>query len=107
MITVLFEAWPYEKQRKLYFELATELKTELTKIEGFISVERFQSLSDEDKIMSVSLWGNEEAVMKWRKVENHKAAQQSGKDRIFRDYKITVSKAMRVYSKENTTNEKH
>lgn len=97
MIAVIFEVWINESKKNEYLDIAAELKKELKNIEGFISIERFQSLSDEKKILSLSFWENENAISEWRSVEQHKNAQQKGRSSIFDDYKIRVGNIVRNY----------
>ena len=98
-IIVLFEVTPTKDGMKRYLELAAQLKPMLAGFEGFISAERFQSLTDEGKLLSMSLWENEEAVTKWRNVIDHRMCQLEGKDKLFESYKITVTKSLREYTK--------
>ena len=80
-----------------YLDIAARLRPELEKIDGFISIERFKSLSQEGKILSLSFWRDEEAIARWRQQEQHHAAQRAGRDRIFRDYRIRVAAVTRDY----------
>jgi heme-degrading monooxygenase HmoA len=97
MIAVIFEAEPHEAQRDDYFRLAVELRPALEEIDGFISIERFQSLSDERRILSLSFWRDETAVARWREFEAHRAAQADGRARIFRDYRLRIAQVLRDY----------
>ena len=72
MIAVIFEVWPADGRRQDYLDLAAELKPELEKIDGFISVERFQSLTDPGKLLSLSFWRDEGAVKNWRNQAEHR-----------------------------------
>ncbi len=98
MITVLFEVWPAPGRKQEYLDLAASLRSELEKIDGFISVERFASLTNEGKLLSLSVWRDEEAVKNWRNIEAHRAAQSQGRAGIFSDYRIRVAQVMRDYS---------
>ncbi len=98
MIAVLFEVWPAEGRRQEYLDLAAELRGDLEKIDGFISVERFASLVHEGKMLSLSFWRDEEAITRWRNIEAHRGAQSMGRDGIFLDYRIRVAQVMRDYS---------
>lgn len=98
MIAVIFEAIPIPKQKERYFQLATELRSELMNIEGFISVERFQSITTEGKILSLSWWENEEAVMKWKRHFMHQNAQNEGKRSVFSNYRIRVAQTIKDYA---------
>ncbi|HDN2513321.1 TPA: antibiotic biosynthesis monooxygenase [Providencia rettgeri] len=104
MIAVIFEAIPIPEQKMRYFELAAELKSELVNIEGFISVERFQSITTEGKILSLSWWENEAAVMEWKRHFMHQSAQNEGKKSVFSHYRIRVSQTIRDYSFDKEDN---
>ena len=80
MIAVIFEVQPKEGCRENYLELAAKLKPTLEKMDGFISIERFESLVNPGKILSLSFWRDEEAVRRWRNVEEHRKAQAAGRD---------------------------
>jgi len=97
MIAVIFEVWPEAGRREDYFTHAAALKAELERIDGFISVERFSSLVDEGKILSLSFWRDEQAVERWRIQMNHRAAQRAGRGGIFRDYRLRVASVLRDY----------
>jgi heme-degrading monooxygenase HmoA len=97
MIAVIFELWPRRERRAEYFELAAALKNELETIEGFLSVERFESVSEPGKFVSLSFWRDEEAVSRWRNALDHKNAQMAGREGIFRDYRLRVASVVRDY----------
>lgn len=97
MIAVIFEVEMKPGRGQDYFDLAAELRPELEKIDGFISVERFESVVKEGKYVSLSFWRDEDAVKVWKAHLDHKAAQQRGKDEIFSDYRIRVAKVLRDY----------
>ena len=97
MIAVIFEVTPKTGNRNDYFELAAELRPQLERIDGFISVERFESLSEPGKFLSLSFWRDEEAVKRWRNVPDHRLAQSAGRERIFVDYRLRVASVMRDY----------
>lgn len=101
MIAVIFEVIPTTEGKTQYLETAAGLKQFLSSIKGFISVERFQSLTDSNKILSLSFWDNEQAVRKWRNLSAHRAAQQAGREQLFADYRIRVAGVIRDYSIEN------
>ncbi|MEN4892627.1 antibiotic biosynthesis monooxygenase [Erwinia billingiae] len=101
MIAVLFEADTVPEHQARYFQLATELKPELTDVDGFISIERFQSLSTPDKILSLSWWRDEASVLSWKKNQRHRAAQEEGKATIFAYYRIRIASVIRDYSSES------
>ena len=98
MIAVIFEVIPAPGRKQEYLDLAAALRLELEKIDGFISVERFASLTNEGKILSLSVFRDEEAVRAWRNVERHRLAQARGRAGIFSDYRIRVAAVMRDYS---------
>jgi heme-degrading monooxygenase HmoA len=95
MIAVIFEVEP--AVRDDYFRIAAELRPLLDGIDGFISIERFQSLSDEGRILSLSFWRDEAAIAQWRTLEAHRAAQTEGRARIFRDYRLRIAQVARDY----------
>lgn len=97
MIAVIFEVSPAEGRREDYFDLAKTLRPELEKIDGFVSIERFGSLAEEGKILSLSFWRDEEAVKRWRTQLEHKAAQAQGRGGIFKDYRLRVASVIRDY----------
>lgn len=98
MIAVIFEVWPADASRKqTYLDIAASLKPELERIDGFLSIERFQSLVDEGKILSLSFWRDEQAVQAWRNVERHRAAQAAGRGGVFRNYRLRVADVLRDY----------
>ncbi len=97
MIAVIFEVLPADGRKQAYLDLAAALKPELEKIDGFLSIERFQSLTDDKKILSLSFWRDEAAVKAWRNLEHHRAAQQAGRAGIFRDYRLRVASVLRDY----------
>ena len=78
MIAVIFEVWPADGRKQTYLDIAASLKPELERIDGFICIERFQSLVDDKKLLSLSFWRDEEAVKAWRNVEHHRQAQAAG-----------------------------
>src|SRR5439155_19713571 len=80
-----------------YLDLAAELKSTLVEIEGFLSVERFQSLTDSDKILSLSFWRDEDAVARWRQTQEHRAAQAKGRHGVFARYRLRVAAVLRDY----------
>ena len=102
MYAVIFEVKPKtEIATQAYFDLAAELRTELEEIDGFISVERFSSLSDEKKFLSISLWRDEKSLKRWREHHQHRKAQQKGRVEIFKNYRIIVAKVIRDYGITN------
>lgn len=97
MIGVVFEVWPAEGRRQEYLDLAAELRPLLHQIDGFVSVERFESLTEAGKTLSLSFFRDEEAVARWRSVAEHRVAQVSGRSGIFRDYRLRVVGVVRDY----------
>ena len=97
MIAVIFEVVPADGQRDEYLAIAQRIKSELEKVEGFVSVERFQSLVDERKLLSLSFFRDEAAVIRWRQAMVHKEAQQHGRSGLFDNYRIRVASVMRDY----------
>lgn len=98
MIGVIFEVWPKPGHREDYLQLAQQLKPKLQALEGFISVERFESLSEPGKILSLSFFENEEAIKQWRDFEQHREAQNLGREYYFSDYRIRVLTVLRDHA---------
>lgn len=98
MIAVIFEVWPAQGRKDDYRAIAASLRAELDRIDGFISVERFQSLSDPAKLLSLSFWRDDAAVKNWRNHFKHRASQTKGRAGIFADYRLRVATVMRDYS---------
>jgi len=97
MIAVIFEVVPAEGRRDQYLAMAAGLKPLLAQIDGFISVERFESLTQPGKILSLSIWRDEAAVQRWRTLEAHRTAQAAGRGGVFSDYRLRVASVMRDY----------
>jgi heme-degrading monooxygenase HmoA len=97
MIAVIFEVMPCPGQMSVYLDAATALRSSLANIDGFISIERFQSLVDPGRVLSLSFWRDEEAIRQWRNVAAHRAAQTAGRASIFADYRLRVAAVMRDY----------
>ena len=97
MIAVIFEVIPHAETKQQYLDIAADLKPILVEMDGFISVERFQSLSDPNKLLSLSFWRDEAAVAQWRNTEIHRAAQGKGREQIFSDYRIRIGSIVRDY----------
>lgn len=97
MIAVIFELVPAEGLGQAYLEIAADLRPLLDDIDGFLSIERFRSLSTPGKILSLSFWRDEGAVAGWRRAEAHRAAQSQGRARIFSDYRLRVASVSRDY----------
>ncbi|KAB2683891.1 MULTISPECIES: antibiotic biosynthesis monooxygenase family protein [Brucella/Ochrobactrum group] len=98
MIAVIFEVWPADDDRRgQYLDIAASLRGDLSKIEGFLSIERFQSLADPGKLLSLSFWRDEEAVREWRNLPSHRVAQGQGRKGVFENYRLRVVSIMRDY----------
>lgn len=97
MIAVIFELEPKEGKLQPYLDVAAELRPILGTIDGFISVERFQSLTTPGKYLSVSFWRDEEAVAEWRRQAQHRRAQHLGRSDIFAGYRLRVAQVIRDY----------
>ena len=97
MIAVIFEVWPAQGQENAYFDLAAALKSDLERIDGFISIERFESLVTKGKYLSLSFWRDEEAVRAWRNLDDHRQAQTKGRTSVFADYRLRVASVVRDY----------
>lgn len=97
MVTIIFEVWPHPDHRDGYLNWAADLKNELVKMEGFLSIERFQSLTEPDKLLSLQFWRDEECLARWRQLEAHRAAQSAGRSTMFREYRLRVAEVVRDY----------
>jgi heme-degrading monooxygenase HmoA len=98
---VIFEVEPAPGRRQDYLDIAAQLRPDLEQIDGFISVERFQSLTQEGKVLSLSFWRDEEAVARWRRHEQHRDAQRAGRGGIFKNYRLRVAAVVRDYGLED------
>ena len=97
MIAVIFEVWPAEGERQHYLDLAAALRADLEGADGFVSVERFQSLTNPGKLLSLSFWRDEDAVRAWRNRPPHRATQAKGRAGVFADYRLRVAGVLRDY----------
>jgi len=97
VIAVIFEVWPTDGRSVEYFDLAASLREDLMKIDGFISIERFESLTTKGKYLSLSFWRDEEAVRTWRNLERHRKVQAMGRGGVFADYRLRVASVVRDY----------
>ena len=97
MIAVIFEVWPSAQGRADYLALAAALRPLLDEVDGFISIERFSSLSDPDKLLSLSFFRDEAALAQWRQLEAHRAAQAAGRHGVFEDYRLRIAGVVRDY----------
>lgn len=103
MIAVIFEVQPHEGHRDAYLAIAQSLREELMGVDGFISVERFESLTSPGKILSLSFWRDEAAVKNWRERARHRAAQSAGRSEHFADYRLRVANVLRDYGMDART----
>jgi heme-degrading monooxygenase HmoA len=97
MHAVIFEVWPKEEGRQEYLDIAAALRPRLEQMDGFISIERFESLSEKGKILSLSFWRDDAAIAAWRRVEAHRMAQAKGRGELFRDYRLRIASVIRDY----------
>lgn len=97
MLAVIFEFEPVAERRQDYLDIAAALAPELQRIDGFISIERFESLIQPGKLLSLSFWRDEAAIARWRNLEQHRSAQRAGRGGIFSDYRLRVAAVGRDY----------
>jgi len=97
MMAVIFEVTPHPDERQTYLDLAARLHGELGEVDGFVSIERFQSLADPGKLLSLSFWRDESAIAAWRNLAHHRAAQHTGRTSVFQDYRLRVAHVARDY----------
>ena len=97
MIAVIFEVLPHDGQRGAYLGAASSLRHHLDTIDGFLSIERFESLTQPGKLLSLSFWRDEDAVNQWRNLDEHRLVQRAGRLRIFEDYRLRVAAVIRDY----------
>jgi len=97
VIAVLFEVWPAPGERSHYLELAVALRSELDCIDGFLTIERFESLAEPGKLLSLSFWRDEAAVTQWRNTAAHRTTQAAGRGGVFRDYRLRIAEVVRDY----------
>lgn len=97
MIAVIFESQPHPGKKDAYLGAAAGLRAQLEKIDGFLSIERFESLTQPGKLLALSFWRDEEAVRQWRNVEAHRRIQISSRQSIFADYRLRVAQVVRDY----------
>ncbi|ANP36384.1 MULTISPECIES: antibiotic biosynthesis monooxygenase family protein [Rhodobacterales] len=100
MIAVIFEVTPAAGKKEPYLQVAARMRDLLEDMEGFISVERFQSLTNPEKLLSLSFWEDEEAVARWRALSEHRGAQKQGRDNLFAGYRLRVAGVIRDYGME-------
>lgn len=99
MIAVIFEAWPAEGQYQRYLDLASALRPALEAIDGFVSIERFESLTEPGKLLSLSFFRDEAAVERWRNLPGHRATQALGRESVFAQYRLRVADVIRCYDR--------
>ena len=97
MIAVIFEVEPADGKRDAYLGIAADLRPLLDGIDGFVSVERFQSLANPQRVLSLSFWRDEEAVRAWRNTEEHRQAQKAGRGGVFAGYRLRIARVVRDY----------
>lgn len=97
MIAVIFEVVPAEGRKQDYLDIAADMRPLIDEVDGFLSVERFQSLTEPGKLLSLSFFRDEAAVHEWRNLVAHRAAQAKGRRGIFSDYRICVTNVLRDY----------
>ena len=97
MFAVIFEVEPTAGRTDEYLDIAARLRPELAKIDGFISVERFASLTTPGKILSLSFWRDEAAIRRWREHAEHHQAQLAGRGGVFAGYRLRVAAVIRDY----------
>ena len=97
MIAVIFEGCPADGHKQEYLDIAASLRPLLNEIDGFISIERFESIYEPGKLLSLSFWRDEQAVEAWRTLEAHRAAQVKGRAEVFQDYRLRVAAVLRDY----------
>jgi heme-degrading monooxygenase HmoA len=97
VIAVIFEAEPAEGRRETYLDLAAALRPDLEQVDGFLSIERFESLTTPGKVLSLSFWRDEAAVAAWRTHDPHRRAQSAGRSGVFADYRLRVAEVIRDY----------
>ena len=101
MIAVLFEVWPAPGRQSRYLELAMALRPELDRIDGFLAIERFESLAEPGKLLSLSFWRDEATIAAWRNSVSHRATQSEGRQGVFSDYRLRISNIVRDYGMTN------
>lgn len=97
MIAVIFEAFPQEGQWDAYMDIAASLRPKLAEIDGFLSIERYESLTVPGKVLSLSFWRDEAAIAEWRRLTDHRKAQAAGRTHIFSDYRLRIGPILRDY----------
>jgi len=98
MIAVIFEVWPHPEYKDRYLDWAARLKDDLVKMDGFISIERFESLTEPGKLLSLQFWRDDDCLTAWRNLEAHRAAQAAGRKTMFKEYSLKIAEVIRDYS---------
>jgi len=98
MIAVIFEVEPHNARKGDYLDIAAELNPLVDGIDGFISIERFESLSQPGKLVAISYWRDEDAIEEWRNLQEHRRAQSAGRTGLFADYRVRIASILRDYS---------
>jgi len=101
MIAVIFEVEPDAGHKNRYLDIAAELRPLLDEIDGFLSIERFESLTRPGRILSLSFWRDERAIETWRRLERHRRAQTAGRNGLFRHYRLRVASVIRDYGPDD------
>ncbi|MFC3711023.1 antibiotic biosynthesis monooxygenase family protein [Sphingoaurantiacus capsulatus] len=101
MILVLFESWPADGQMPRYLDLAAALRPILEGVDGFLSMERYESLTEPGKLLSLSCWRDEAAVAAWRALPVHRQAQAEGRCSVFSDYRLRIAEVVRAYGRDD------
>ena len=101
MLAVIFEVEPHPEHKSTYLDTAARLRPLLEEVDGFISIERFQSLTNPERILSLSFWRDEEAIARWRNLDAHRDAQAAGRGTLFRDYRLRIAGVVRDYGLED------
>lgn len=103
MYAVIFEVEIADGKKEQYLDIAAMLKKQLINMPGFLSIERFQSLVNEGKLLSLSFWEDEKSLLEWKKNIDHMGAQKSGRASIFKDYRIRIANVERDYTMESSS----
>lgn len=101
MIAVIFEVWPKPDRRQEYLDIAAGLRPLLERIDGFISIERFESLTEPGKLLSLSFFRDEAAIQAWRNIDAHRRAQAKGRGEVFANYRLRIAGVMRDYGMQD------
>jgi heme-degrading monooxygenase HmoA len=97
MMAVIFEVWPADGQRDTYLQMAAALRDDLLKMDGFLSIDRFESLYEPGKMLSLSFWRDEASLAAWRALDAHRRAQSAGRHHVFGNYRLRIARVVRDY----------